>query len=157
MKWENLYNLLMEYGEIIRNKYQDNLIRNNRIASGNLLNSIDFDVNYDDRSIKLTLSLEDYWKYIEDDTKPHWPPVDKIREWIRIKPVIPHSKNGKLPTESQLTYLIGRKISIEGTKGTKDLHNAIEDTVTDFETKIQEAIAKDVSNEIDVLFTQYFR
>lgn len=96
-------------------------------ASGTLSNSITGLVKQNDKYINISIQLEDYWKYIEYGSKPHFPPIDKIREWIKVKPVLPQPINGKLPTENQLAYLISRKISKVGTKPKPFLNNTISD------------------------------
>ena len=155
MKWDNLEKVLEEYAIEVRNKYQDNLIISDSLASGKLLNSVEYIIEKDNIQISVSLKLEDYWKYVEYDTKPHFPPVDKILEWIKVKPVLPDNRFGKLPTPEQLAFLIGRKISLEGTTGTKDLHNAISDVNEAFLARIEEAISKDIENDFTVVFTQF--
>ena len=84
----------------MRNRYQDNLIRDGKIATGNLLNSIDYKVQYNDREIWVELHLEEYYKWVENGRGPgKFPPPDKILEWIRIKPVIPDDRGVRAPTE----------------------------------------------------------
>ena len=157
IKWQNLQRVLGEFAQELRNRYQDNLIRDNKIASGNLLNSIDYKVQYDDRAIWVELHLEDYYKWVENGRGPgKFPPPDKIMEWIRIKPVIPDDRGGKLPTEQQLAYLIGKKIAEEGIEPGNQLHNAMDDIYSQFEEKIDEAIALDVNEAIDIIFSSFF-
>ena len=96
---------------------KERLEKNGSNASGMLSNSIKGKVKYDGKYVSVFVDLEDYWKYVENGTKPHFPPVDAIKQWIKVKPVLPRPlKDGKLPTENQLAYLIGRKISKVGTK-----------------------------------------
>lgn len=157
-KWTNLERVLEEYGRELRNKYQDSLINNDRIASGELLNSCEYIIQKDSYSISVSLQLAEYWKYVEWDTKPHWPPVDKILEWVKIKPVLPNSgSDGKLPTPEQLTFLIGRKIAKEGTKGSNDLHQSIEELNNEYMQLIEEAITKDVDEASTVIITEFYR
>ena len=157
-KWTNLEKVLEEYGRELRNKYQDSLINNDRIASGELLNSCEYIIQKDSYSISVSLQLAEYWKYVEWDTKPHWPPVDKILEWVKIKPVLPQSgSDGKLPTPEQLTFLIGRKIAKEGTKGSNDLHQSIEELNNEYMQLIEEAISKDVDEASTVIITEFYR
>lgn len=157
-KWTNLEKVLEEYGRELRNKYQDSLINNDRIASGELLNSCEYIIQKDSYSISVSLQLAEYWKYVEWDTKPHWPPVDKILEWVKIKPVLPYSgSDGKLPTPEQLTFLIGRKIAKEGTKGSNDLHQSIEELNNEYMQLIEEAITKDVDEASTVIITEFYR
>lgn len=156
IKWDNLYKVLEEYAIELRNKYQDNLINSDRLASGELLNSVEYIIERDNISISVSLQLAEYWKYVEYDTKPHWPPVDKIKEWIKVKPILPDNRFGKLPTPDQLAYLIGRKISLEGTEGSNDLHNAIDEVNARFLELIEEAITKDIDETATVILTEYF-
>ena len=162
-KWTNLEKVLEEYGRELRNKYQDSLINNDRIASGELLNSCEYIIQKDSYSISVSLQLAEYWKYVEWDTKPHWPPVDKIKEWIRVKPILPDDRFGKLPTPDQLAFLIGRKIAGKspnklegGTKGSNDLHQSIEELNNEYMQLIEEAITKDIDETATVILTEYF-
>lgn len=144
INFDNLMAVLQEYAQAVRNLYQDNLIRNDRIATGDLLNSIEYQVQFNGVAYEVQLKLEEYWKYVEEDTKPHWPPVNKILEWISAKPVIPKPDDrGKIPTPKQLAYLIGRKISRVGTEGSHDLKDAIEVINARYRDKIVYAIGKD--------------
>lgn len=103
--------------DLFANALKDALADNDINASGTLSKSIDGFVEFDGKWLSVGITLEDYYKYVEYGRKRgKFPPINKIREWIRIKPVVPRSNNGKLPTENQLAYLIGRKIAREGTK-----------------------------------------
>jgi hypothetical protein len=144
LSFENLRQTLEEYGQEVRNLYQDKLITHDRIATGELLNSVEFQVEGDGQRWEVSLNVAEYWKYVENDTRPHWPPVNKILEWIRAKPVLPRpDKDGKLPTPEGLAFLISRKISRAGTKGTHDLEESIEEINEKYRDKIALAIAKD--------------
>ena len=144
LNFENLRQTLEEYGQEVRNLYQDKLITHDRVASGELLNSVEFEVEGDGQRWEVSLNVAKYWKYVENDTRPHWPPVNKILEWIRVKPVLPRpDKNGKLPTPEGLAFLIARKISRVGTKGTHDLEESIEEINERYREKIVYAIARD--------------
>lgn len=158
----HLQEALEEIGKEIRNRYQDFLIQPdekgyNRIASGNLLNSVDFLVLRGNRDIWVELHLEDYWKYLEYGTEPHWPPVDKIKEWIKIKPVLPRPINGKLPTQEQLAYLIGRKISREGTQAYMYLNKTIDSLNAWISRKIEDAVTQDLEEDVTFIFVKYFK
>lgn len=109
--------------------YMSNIADTGHSASGKLGLDSKYAIDWDGRYFTVTLKLEDYWKYLEYGTKPHFPPVEAIRKWIEIKPVLPRPlPSGKLPTTKQLAFLISRKISIKGTEPT----NLLEDTKNDF-------------------------
>lgn len=151
--FHNVLAVLRDYAAEVRNLYQDNLIRHDRIASGGLLNSAECRVNIGDRSYEVVMTLEDYWRYVEEDTRPHWPPVDAILRWVQIKPVIPRpDAAGRIPTPRQLAYLIGRKIAREGTKGSHDLADAVEEMNRRYADRLSEALGADVSEYITYVF-----
>lgn len=155
--FENLTTVLQEYGKELVNKYQYNLLYSDRIATGELLNNIEYIIQKDNVSISVCIQIADYFKFIERDTKPHWPPVDAIRNYVKAKPILPRpDKKGKLPTPEQLTYLIGQKISEEGTKGTHNFEKTSETLNAKYEKLIEEAITKDIEKEFNVFFTEFF-
>lgn len=85
--------------------------------------------------------------FIDRGSRPHFPPVDAIAEWIRYKPVIPRPmrlKTGRvvLPTERQLSFLIARSISRRGTKGTHFIKDIINEVNKEWMPKINEALAR---------------
>lgn len=146
--------VMEEMAIAIRNEYQDNLIRNDRIASGDLLNNIEYEITRGDFTYTIYVKMKDYWYYVENGRKAgKMPPIDNILNWIRVKPVLPRpNAEGKLPTPQQLAFLIARKIGEEGTEGTQDLRKAT-DTIWDtFEDRLYEAIDEDV----DAAFIQIF-
>lgn len=84
-------------------------------ATGNLQN-FQTHITLNDTTLSVSFELEDYWKYVEYGRGPgKQPPIDKIEEWVRVKPIIPDPINGKIPDTRQLAYLIARKIGREGT------------------------------------------
>ena len=146
--------VMEEMAIAIRNEYQDNLIRNDRIASGDLLNNIEYEVTRGDFTYTIYVKMKDYWYFVENGRKAgKMPPIDNILRWITVKPVLPRpNAKGKLPTPQQLAFLIARKIGEEGTEGTQDLRKAT-DTIWDtFEDRLYEAIDEDV----DAAFIQIF-
>ena len=142
--------VLMEYGIAVRNLYQDRLILHDRIASGELLNSVDnVRVDFDGTTYEVKLDLAEYWRYVEMDTEPHWPPPGALLKWISYKISMPRPmKNGKLPTPEQLDFLIRRKIAVFGTEGIPDLTDSVQDMNTTFQKRIAEALAADMGGYI---------
>ena len=102
-EFPKVYEVLEHYAKEFIEQYRLNLVESGRPASGRLADSLTYKVDMGANVYAVDISLLDYWKYIESGTRPHWPPVSAIREWIKVKPVIPRPMaNGKLPTESQL-------------------------------------------------------
>ena len=156
--WEKTYEVLKDYAIELRNTLQDSYITDDRIATGDLLNSVEYIIEKDDRQIEVSLQLEEWWKYVEEDTKPHFPPPDAMLNYIKAKPVLPKpDRNGKLPTPNQLAYLIGRKISEVGTTGTHNVRDTVRLMNERYEEKIGQAISEDINNELDVIIIQSFK
>ena len=156
--WEKTYEVLKEYAIELRNTLQDSYINDDRIATGDLLNSIEYIIEKDDRQIEVSLQLKEWWKYVEEDTKPHFPPPDAMLNYIKAKPILPKpDRNGKLPTPNQLAYLIGRKISEVGTTGTHNVRDTVRLINERYEEKIGQAISEDINNELDVIIIQSFK
>ena len=142
-----LKQVLEEYGRAVAEQYKANLRESGHgTQEDHLINSIETAVTMDDRSFKVVMDLNKYWKYLEEGTPPHWPPVDAIRTWISYKPVLPRpGKDGRLPTPNQLAYLIGRKIATVGTEGTHDLEDAkAAMTKEEWEARLRAALVQDV-------------
>lgn len=158
MDWTNTEIVLREYGEELAKLYQDVLILHDHIATGTLLNSVRYVIEMNGREITVGLNLNEVWKWIENDTKPHFPPINKILEWVVKKPVVPYKTyDGKLPTEKQLAYLIARKISEVGTKGTHDLKETVQALNYQYENRLGEAITQDINNQADVIMLEFFK
>lgn len=123
-------------------------------ASYNLSNSITYLINKENQDYEVSISLEDYWKWVENGTEPHWAPIKPLKEWVLVKPVIPEVRNGKLPTVDQLAYAVQWKIHEEGTQPQKFFWNSVEEAVADFETAVGEAISEDIDRNVDTMLLQ---
>jgi hypothetical protein len=144
-----LQQVLQDFAKDIRERYMDVLANNDHIASKKLMDSIKTEVVVGEQAYEVTMTLEHYWKYVEYDTKPHFPPPSAILKWIQVKPVIPRpDKNGRIPTPKQLAFLIGRHIDTFGTTGTHDLQQTKDDIIAWYKDKISAALGRDMTNYI---------
>lgn len=150
IKWTRLTEVLNEFADAFIQNARNNLEANQSNASYNLYNSFEKVIEVGEDYFKVSISLADYWQYLENGRGPgKFPPVDKIKEWIEVKPVNPTPlSNGKTPSVEQLSFLISRKIANEGTEGKPFFEPAKEQTIREFEDKINQAIDEDVSNFI---------
>lgn len=152
----HLTQVLEELGREVAEQYKNNLRESGHATRpDHLINSITTSVVVDDKAYKVVMQLNEYWKYLENGTEPHWPPVDAIRSWISYKPVLPRpGKDGRLPTPNQLAFLIGRKIAREGTTGTHDFEKARDETVARWEQRIRAALVEDVRAWLTAIVTR---
>lgn len=147
----DIQQLLQQFIQAVR----DDLKQQNINASSKLSQSLKSVVKQKGKWIEISISLEDYWKYIEYGTRPHFPPIQAIRKWIDVKPILPRPMKGKLPTKDQLAFLIARKISKVGTRPKPFLNK----TISDFNlidkvynlllNQIQQQINKQINDELE--------
>jgi hypothetical protein len=147
----DIQQLLQQFIQAVR----DDLKQQNINASSKLSQSLKSVVKQKGKWIEISISLEDYWKYIEYGTRPHFPPIQAIRKWIDVKPVLPRPMKGKLPTRDQLAFLIARKISRVGTRPKPFLNK----TISDFNlidkvydlllNQIEQQINKQINDELE--------
>ena len=150
----NIQRVLEALGDQIIDVYRRKLYEGGTNATGLLGNSLSCIVKTEDGIYDLYLSLQDYWKYVENGRQPgKFPPLDAIKQWIQAKPVIPDARTGKLPTIDQLTFLISRSIAINGIQP----KNYLENTLREFEYDPQfyEAISKDIEGNVDLIFKDF--
>ena len=128
--------------------YQNELRSLGSVASGTL-NNVDFEVEIKGGTYKIYLILQDYWKYVEYGRKPgKFPNVGKLQEWIKIKPILPRPlTNGIVPTEKQLTFMIGNSIKEKGIQPKPALANVLQKNDAHL-NKIKEAVSKSLDKEI---------
>lgn len=159
-EFENLINVLQEYGKAVQELYKQNLTSDGAKASGELINSVKYIYEQKGNSYSISLSLAEYWKYVEYGRRAgrKFPPPSAIRKWIEVKPILPRPmSNGKLPTINQLTYLISRKIARDGIEPRNILKNTLEEINREYDEKISEALTLDLSNSLDEVFALLVR
>jgi len=131
-------------------EYRNALQKADKVATGQLLNSIDGDVVIDGTKLTVSISAEEQWKYVEYGRKPGtYPNLDAILRWIKIKG-LPRSNRsintgykGKLPSEKQLAFLISRKIKRDGIPSGNYVENTL--NKTNFYGKVELEIANMIS------------
>lgn len=153
-----LLQVLEAYGKALVENYRQGLKDGNHIATGNLYNSVKSYVNVDGKYFEVDFEMPDYGEYLEEGTRPHFPPTDAIENWIRVKRIVPRRDDqGKLPTEKQLAFLISRKISEDGTKGTHLFERANALTFNDWSRLIDQAVETDITNNLAAIISEISR
>lgn len=154
-QFTNLSNALSQFIADLCSSYKEALLRDGKKATGNLVRSIKaLDIEFSSNKMQGSISLADYWKYVEHGRKPgKWPPRDKILEWVKVKPVLPRPNgNAKPPTQEQLAFLIQRKIGREGIKPGNQFEATLDDVWRRWEAKISEAISLDIDQQVELLW-----
>ena len=149
MNWNNLKKCLEEYS-----MYLLQASRNNMPTYYELKDKIKFVMNVNGNFYEIEFNAPKYWKYANDGRRPgKMPPVNVIADWVRRRNITPYAlKNGKLPTEDQLAFMIARKIGNEGYDGIHFLEKSIDEQKSYWDDKISEAISNDIIAELDSFF-----
>ena len=121
---------------------------------GQLYRTLSYSVKMDNSSWLISISLEEYWKYIEYGRRPgKMPPVSAIEDWIKVKQILPRPltlKSGKsvVPTIPQLSFLIARKIGRDGIRPRPFFKQSSEEAKREFLHIIEEAVLADIKESL---------
>ena len=159
---ENVMATLQEYAQEVRNLYQDKLIEGDRISSGKLLNSVEYQVVDNGREYLVQLSLEKYWKYLEYGVQgkenatspfenPGWKAFPHILEWVKVKPVLPRPNQAKIRRPESLAGAITAAIVKNGTMPGGELKDTLDEVNARYRDKIIYSLRKDTENILKVM------
>lgn len=144
MDLTNLENKLVEVSEYVAERYKQSLNSGDINASYELFNSISVEVIKETNKLTASISLLDYWKWIENGRTPgKFPNLTALINWVKVKnlPI-----KGKIKTPEQIAYVIGRHIQRNGIKAKPILAEA--NDTEKFADEIAEAFALDVEQHI---------
>lgn len=127
---KRLRELAIRCGKIIQEKVQEAIVDSGAVATGDLVNSITFQVRKKLLQYAVSVYSEGlerpYQIYQNEGTVPHYPPAAEIRKWILDKGQNLHIvldsesiNDDPEKTLNALTYMIVKSI---GKKGTKAVH-----------------------------------
>lgn len=145
---------LNDFGNFIITTYKSQL-EAEQMNNGELYRSISYSVSTGTGGWVISVSLAEYWKYIENGRRAgaKMPPVSAIENWIKVKQIIPHSmtlKSGKtvIPTIPQLSFLIARSIGQRGIPPKPLFKNSFEAAKQQFIQVIKDAITQDIKENL---------
>ena len=144
----NIQSILYQVAYDVAIDYQTEL-RNLGVSATGTLANVDFEVTIGENSYGISLILQDYWKNVEYGRRPgKFPNITKLQEWIQVRQILPRPMaNGKLPTEKQLTFMIGNSIKENGIQPKPALTNVLKKNDT-YLNKIKEVVGKSLDKEI---------
>lgn len=161
---DDFENMLNEYAAAVVERAKSNLrikrrVRGkvvNRVASGNLLNSLVYKLKfrYNKPTIDFTVDNDAAGKYadvIEDGRRPgaKMPPVKAIEDWIKLKPLKLRNRQGEFikATESNIksaAFAIAKSIGKNGIEGIHYYQDAVNDTWDEYKEQLITAYVKGV-------------
>lgn len=144
---------LNDFGKVIIDNYKSQL-EAEQMNNGELYRTIRYSVSTGTGGWVVSVSLADYWKYVEYGRRPgKMPPVSAIENWINVKQIVPHSmtlKSGKtvIPTIPQLSFLIARSIGRRGIAPKPLFQKSFEAAKQQFMQVIKDAITQDIKENL---------
>lgn len=145
---------LNDFGNFIITNYKRQL-EEEQMNNGELYRTISYSVSTVSSGWVISVSLAEYWKYIENGRRAgaKMPPVSAIENWIKVRQIIPHSmtlKSGKtvIPSVKQLSFLIARSIGQRGIPPKPLFKNSFEAAKQQFIQVIKDAITQDIKESL---------
>ena len=144
---------LNDFGKFIITNYKSQL-EAEKMNNGELYRNIKYSVSTGTGGWVISVSLADYWKYIEYGRRPgKMPPLEVIEKWIDVKQIKSHSmtlKSGKtvIPTIPQLSFLIARSIGRRGIPPKPLFKKSFEAAKQQFMQVIEDAIVQDIKESL---------
>jgi hypothetical protein len=157
IKWTRLHKVLKEYGDRFIQLAKDKMGMNKSYATGELADTMETVVEINDEYFKVSIKLQDYWYYLENGTKPHFPPLQAIKEWVEVKGITPEERNGYTPSIEQLPYMIQKSIGKYGTEAHPFFNENKEIVYKEFENNIIYAIDEDIAEWVNDNVTEMLK
>lgn len=161
---KTILNILEEYGVFVTEQSKKILLRNNKKASGNLINSLQVKAVMTNKGPQMTIVAPPYAKFVDLGVqgkksnkkapkspfkyKTKIPPAGKIDRWIVQKNIKgSRNKKGQFITRKSLQFAIRYSIFYYGiapTNFTKPIFNNLKF----LEKRIAEEVSKDIAKEV---------
>lgn len=157
MEWTNTMRVLEEFGAYFRNLLQDRIIEEDMIASGELLNDLDYIIDTGENEWTVSVKIKDYFKFLDEGWEPAgkfknpgWKAYPFIRRWIEVKPIYPEVDSaGKTPSVDSLAFLITRSMKENGLEPREVWEPTVQEAVDKFEERIGDAILEDLGTDVE--------
>ena len=131
------------------------LISADKKASGDLINSLDYEVIEVLGNILIRVKAESYLKNVDQGRKKgNFPPVGAIEKWVKTKRIQFKDKKGKFTTYKSTAFAVARGIQKNGIKPTKVLDKAKKNILSTMKEILLEATKKDIKEYINKILTE---
>ena len=127
--------VLESYGDETLNTMRNVLISNKKVNSGDLLDSLSYQIIYDGETLDIEFSMIDYGIYVDKGRKPgKLPPIDSIRNWAAQKGI-----------NQRFVFPIARKIAEFGIAPTPFYESSILSGKDKLLRDLEVAMTKDIN------------
>ena len=152
MKNDNLKEALDEIGQDIVTGIVQELIRAGKKDTGNLINSIEYNVLDTVDGVLLELNAPEYLKYIDEGRRPNskQPPISAIIPWVRRKGIVVQGAKN----ERQSAFVIARAIGKNGIRPLNFLKPTIERVIKNKQELIRKMSEDDILNILNKILEE---
>jgi hypothetical protein len=174
MNLKNTQKALQAFSSNVERKAKANLKRKNKIASGDLYNSIKGDLKVNKNSFELFFDLSDYWEFVDYGVKgvggtkadgSKWklkkvtnnkfkykdkkPPTIALNGWTIRKGIAPRDNSGRFTSRKGLLIAITKSIYHTGLETTSFFTRPFDIEFAKLEKNIVDSYALDVENFLE--------
>ena len=142
MEYKNLERVLDEFGKEFVRVLSRLITEEQGIASGNLLDTIESEgcfYRHENGHYTVYLGHPDYFEYYDKGTRPHWAPIQPLKDWVEAK-----QAKQMLPQVEGLPYMIQWKIARDGTEARNVFDRAKQEVIPHFVDRFAEALRDDM-------------
>lgn len=127
------------------------LISADKVASGKLLKSLNYQVIEVLENLLIKINAEDYLIYVDKGRRPgKQPPKSSIIKWMDVRKIKGRDSKGRFIKKEQAAFLIARKIGRDGIKPT----NIIKKSLDNILRQKKEILSKSMSNDLSKLINK---
>lgn len=120
------------------------LIREDKVVTGNLINSLDYEVLQATNGLVLRILSDDYLTFVDEGRRPgKRPPQKAIQKWVENRGI-----KIKGQTPAQTGFIIARSIGKKGIKPTNVIKKTQEALFKNIQTLISKGIELDINEYI---------
>jgi hypothetical protein len=150
MNNDNLKNALNDIGKDVVADIVQQLIAADKKATGDLINSINFEVLEVAGGVLLNILSNDYFDFVDKGRSPgKMPPVSSIRPWVEAKGIKMTTSSGILMSSNQSAFVIARSIGEKGIKPLNIKDKVIQDILNNKEQYIELGVSLDITQYIN--------
>jgi hypothetical protein len=132
-----------QWAQLVVTNAKSILLRNKKVATGALYNSVRYQVNPNTGKIQFIFAEEGKWVQSGRRRGARFPPPGPILKWIKAKGIKGRDRTtGRFITDKSLTFLISRGISENGIKPLPFMSMAIKESREQLKKQLKQAVTK---------------
>lgn len=152
LEYNNLREAMNQLGEALVIEIKLQLTTDGKSATGDLINSIAYNLVTTSNGFEIQIMSKDYLKYVDQGRKPgKMPPSDKLVPWVKARG-IKFNDRGSVVTDESAAFVIARSIGEKGIKPTDVIQKSFKAVYDRRKDLISKAAIKDIQEFITKIF-----